>query len=98
MIDSCKPIEDLDERFIYIIRRGSVARCRDGRMVEQLEAGNFFGEDVAVFSDDYQSEFIVQEPLSGYRLHIEHIREIPIIRWKLLETHQKRIRAIRARS
>ena len=93
-----KPIEDLDARFIYIIRRGSVARCRDGRIVEQLEAGNFFGEDVAVFSDDYHSELIVQDPVGGYRLHTEHIREIPIIRWKLLETHQKRVRASRSRS
>jgi len=31
----------LDERFIYIIERGVVARFLDGRLVEHLEAGIF---------------------------------------------------------
>ena len=91
-------IAALDERFIYIIERGVVARFLDGRIVEQLEAGDFFGEDVAVFADAYRSELLIQAPVSGYRLHTEHIRDIPIIRWKLLETHQKRIRASKGRS
>ena len=86
-------IAPLDERFIYIIKRGAVARFQSGRMVEQLETGDFFGEDVAVFADSHPSELSIQTPVSGYRLHIEHIMDIPIIRWKLLETHQKRVRA-----
>ncbi|NNK55801.1 MAG: MBL fold metallo-hydrolase [Desulfofustis sp.] len=91
-------ISALDERFIYVIERGAVARSMDGRIVEQLEAGDFFGEDVAVFGHAYQSELLIQAPVSGYRLHTEHIMDIPIIRWKLLETHQKRIRASRGRN
>jgi hemerythrin len=86
-------IAALDERFIYIIKRGAAARLISGRIVEQLEAGDFFGEDAALFGDSYRSELLIQAPVTGYRLHIEHIKDIPIIRWKLLETHQRRIRA-----
>jgi hemerythrin len=89
-------IAALDERFIYIIERGAVARSLDGRVVEQLEAGDFFGEDLSVFNNEYISELVIQVPVRGYRLHTDHIRDIPIIRWKLLETHQKRIRASRS--
>lgn len=89
-------IAALDERFIYIIERGAVARSLDGRVVEQLEAGDFFGEDLSVFNNEYPSELVIQVPVRGYRLHTDHIRDIPIIRWKLLETHQKRIRVSRS--
>ena len=88
-------IAALDERFIYIIEHGAVALSLDGRVVEQLESGDFFGEDLSVFNDKYQSELIIQAPVRGYRLHTEHIKDIPIIRWKLLETHQRRLRASR---
>ncbi len=87
------PLSSLDEKFIYIIERGALLRTKEGRIVEKLECGDFFGEDRAVFVSDYRSELLVQEPVSGYRLHTEHIMDIPIIRWKLLETHQKRVRA-----
>ena len=75
----------------------TLARSLGGRVVEQLGGGDFFGEDVAVFADAYRSELEIQTPVSGYRLHTEHIRDIPIIRWKLLETYQKRIRASKGR-
>ena len=87
------PLSSLDEKFIYIIERGALLRIKDGRIVEKLESGDFFGEDRAVFVSEYMSELLIQEPVSGYRLHTEHIMDIPIIRWKLLETHQKRVRA-----
>ncbi|MEJ2135675.1 MAG: cyclic nucleotide-binding domain-containing protein [Desulfofustis sp.] len=87
------PLSSLDEKFIYIIERGALLRTKEGIIVEKLECGDFFGEDRAVFASDYRSELLVQEPVSGYRLHTEHIMDIPIIRWKLLETHQKRVRA-----
>lgn len=83
-----------DDQFIYLIERGQVARYNQGRIVEELKAGDFFGEDRAVFGSSYGSELRVQVELSGYKLHGDHIRDIPIIRWKLLEMHQKRGRAV----
>ena len=87
------PLSSLDEKFIYIIEGGALLRTKEGRIVEKLECGDFFGEGRAVFVSDYRSELLVQEPVRGYRLHTEHVMDIPIIRWKLLETHQKRVRA-----
>ncbi len=96
--DVGKEIGEIDNNFIYIVRRGALARLHKGRIIEQLETGDFFGEDEAVFADDYQTELIVKAPASGYRLHREHIVDIPIIRWKLLEMHQKRNRTVKANS
>lgn len=79
-----------DNDFIYLIEQGCLAREYQGRVVEELERGDFFGEDLAVFGSSYRSDLRVQKPLSGYKLHSEHIRDIPVIRWKLLEMHQKR--------
>ena len=93
-----QPLEQVDQRFIYLIERGALARVLDGRIIEQLETGDFFNEDRAVFGDDYGSELIIQTPVSGYRLHHEHIQDIPVIRWKLLEMYQKRNRAVRPNS
>ena len=93
-----QPLEQVDQRFLYLIERGALARVLDGRIIEQLETGDFFNEDHAVFGDDYGSELIIQTPVSGYRLRHEHIQDIPVIRWKLLEMYQKRNRAVRPNS
>lgn len=85
----------LDSQSIYIIKRGALARYYQGQLIEQLETGDFFGEDRAVFLDDYNTELTIQTPVQAYRLLAEQINDIPIIRWKLLETHQKRTRAAR---
>ncbi len=84
-------VEQLDTGSIYIIERGALSRIYQGRVVEQLETGDFFGEDRAVFSTDYGTELKIEAPVKGYRLAKEQIADIPIIRWKLLEIHQKRI-------
>ena len=86
---------ELDEQAIYIIERGVLDRYHQGEIVENLETGDFFNEDQAVFSDNYNTDLVVQTPIKGYRLRSELIKEIPIIRWKLLEIHQKRKRAVR---
>ena len=86
--------EQVDERFIYIIERGALARVLHGRIVEHLETGDFFNEDRAVFGKNYGSELVIQAPVTGYRLHREHVQDIPVLRWKLLEMYQKRNRAL----
>ena len=86
--------DQLDGRCIYIIKRGALARVFRGQAVEQLETGDFFNEDRAVFGADYGSELTPQTKISGFRLHHEHILDIPVIRWKLLEVFQKRNRAL----
>ncbi|MCG6930849.1 MAG: cyclic nucleotide-binding domain-containing protein [Desulfofustis sp.] len=85
-------VEQPDRDSIHVIERGVLARYHQGRVVERLGFGDFFGEDRSVFGLDYGTELVIQEPVRGFRLPAEHISDIPIIRWKLLEMHQKRIR------
>jgi hemerythrin len=93
--ESGEVIEQIEDDSLYLIERGAVARKRNGRTVEQLEAGDFFGEDRAVFAEDLGTQLEVSAPVTGYRLKAETIEAIPIIRWKLLETHQRRKRILR---
>jgi hemerythrin len=92
-----RAIEHIDDDSLYLIERGAVTRKSGGKMVEQLETGDFFGEDRAVFAEDLGTQLEVSAPVQGYRLKAECIEEIPIIRWKLLETHQKRKRILRGK-
>lgn len=92
---SGEKIEQLDQQSIYLIEQGSLIRYHQGRIVEHLGPGDFFGEDQAVFNQDYGTELVIEEPVQGYRIAKSHVDDIPIIRWKMLEIHHKRSRLAR---
>ncbi len=75
---------------LYLIESGTIDRVYKGNVLENLAEGDFFGENRALFSEDNRTDFVVTSPAQGFILDTEHINDIPIIRWKLLETHQKR--------
>ena len=92
--DLRKKVKIANSNALYLIESGSMSRIYRGEVVELLEAGDFFGENIAVFLEESQTDLIVTSPVRGFILHAKHIADIPIIRWKLLETHQKRKSAI----
>ena len=90
-----KPLNQQRKEALYLVEQGALIRRKQGRDIELLGAGDFFGEDQSVFSEDTNTELIIVEPVKGYRLDTKYINDIPIIRWKLLETHQKRKRILK---
>lgn len=100
--ESGSKLGKLDEGSIYLIEQGCLAFRRDGVIVEELAAGDFFGEDRSVFDQDYDEDYglelIIREPVRGFGLPTHHIDDIPVVRWKLLETYCRRTEAGRFNS
>ena len=81
-----------DTGHLMILRRGEAELCRDGTESEKLVAGNFCGEDVALFDLPLGYSLRSVTDTEFCRLPIAMLRDIPIVHWKLLESFQRRRR------
>jgi len=85
-------LADVNPASLYIIKKGGVERLRGNEVTETLGAGDFFGEDTAIFRIDIDQQFRTTEPTIMYEVPGEALIDVPIILWKLLETHERRTR------
>ena len=76
---------------LFIVTSGTVERTYQGKVIETLGSYDFFGEASCLFSEEIQSKYRVASPVKGYTIEAKHIKDIPVVRWKLLETHLKRV-------
>jgi len=77
---------------VGLIRAGSAGRFRGERLVETLRVGDFFGEEVAIFSAVSQFTVRAVEACDIFLVPAETLRDIPSVRWKLFEASAKRAR------
>ncbi len=89
-----EPLEKIDASAIYLIKNGVLARTADNRTRETLRSGDFFGEESAFFNEKMEDRMVVAEPASVYEVPFAVLKEIPVVLWKLLETHEKRKKMI----
>ena len=75
---------------LFVIVSGAVERTYQGSVVETLGPYDFFGEASCLFSEEIQYQYRLVSDVQGYTLRAKHIKHVPVIRWKLLETHLKR--------
>ena len=57
---------------------------------ERLGAGSYFGAVRLAGMPINGADVEVLEDMSGYSLPIGEVMELPVVRWKLLETHRRR--------
>lgn len=97
MIMSCYPqghVFKQNYQNLFLIKSGKI-ECRIGvEPLEILEEGDFFGEDIAVFGIPGNFRFFVKEKIEVFELRTDIIKEIPIVKWKLFETQEKRKKMI----
>jgi len=76
---------------LAFIKSGCAELTIGGDLMETLGPGDFFGEDVAVF--DSPALFAVRaiEPVEIYLTSASVVRDVPVMRWKLLESHERRM-------
>ena len=79
-----------DLQVINIIRSGRIARTVDGRILDVLKEREFFGEEGAIFDVPYLSDLRAQEETSVLQISGEILQHVPLLRWKLLESYQRR--------
>jgi len=78
------------ESDLVVLQSGrGVLRARSG-YEEQLLCGSQFGAVGLIGDSSRGTRIEFSEPGRGYRVPIESIAGIPVVRWKLLETHRRR--------
>jgi len=77
---------------LHLIKGGQGERINEASVPEMLKTGSFFGEEDVLFSQppDYQIRFT--ESADVYLIPAEILMEVPVVRWKLYETYQKRLK------
>lgn len=79
-----------DDPKIYFIYSGSAERLDKGRVIQTLGVGDFFGEEESILKQASLFEIRVKKELTVYEVHEDIIKDIPIIRWKMLEAFENR--------
>jgi len=76
---------------LAFIKSGSAELAIGTDVMETLGPGDFFGEEVAVF--DSPALFCVRAtcPVEIYLTSAAVVREVPVMRWKLLESFERRM-------
>ncbi|MBF0286197.1 MAG: cyclic nucleotide-binding domain-containing protein [SAR324 cluster bacterium] len=78
----------------YLIKKGKLESYIDDDLFETLTKTNFFGEENILFKIPCLFTVKVASSAEVYQIPDEALRNIPIARWKMLETFQKRMRKL----
>jgi hemerythrin len=78
---------------LYLLKNGEVEIYSGGKTIETIGSGGFFGADLILFEAAQQLEARATKTSEIYHIQWEFLQDIPIVRWKLLATHKKRMRA-----
>ncbi|MCF8179393.1 MAG: bacteriohemerythrin [Sulfuritalea sp.] len=73
-----------------IIRSGRIERLVGRKVVDVLEARDYFGEEAAVFKTPCLFRVQATEDTTVVQIPGEVLRDVPILRWKLFENFQQR--------
>ena len=85
-------LTDEGEPSIYFILSGSVERIIGTAVLETITEHNIIGEELLLFGTPGLFRLRVASTLQAYKIPHDTIRHIPIIRWKLLESYNRRSR------
>ena len=90
-LESGNEVPDDSSNALYLVESGAVRIKYRGKVIDTAHPGDYFGEDRVMNSQLFAYESAKETSL--FRLPATALEEIPIVRWKLLETLNKRIRA-----
>ncbi|MBL6945910.1 MAG: cyclic nucleotide-binding domain-containing protein [Rhodospirillales bacterium] len=97
------PVEIADGKFsldgtdgsifsLYVVQSGLLKRFINDSVLETLRKGDFFGEEVSLFGEKATTSIRSISDAELFEIPIVSLSDIPVVRWKLFETHQKRKR------
>ncbi|MBF0108157.1 MAG: bacteriohemerythrin [Magnetococcales bacterium] len=76
--------------FLNVVQRGKMRRFLGGERMEVLESGRFFGEEGAIFGMPALHRVEALEETEVLRIRGDLLKDIPIVRWKLIESYKAR--------
>ncbi|HEB80090.1 MAG TPA: bacteriohemerythrin, partial [Rhodospirillales bacterium] len=81
---------------IFIMKSGAVERFIGEDVLETMTQGDFFGEEFAAFGTPSVYGLRATEPTEIFAIPGAAVKDIPLVRWKLFEAFERRMRAITA--
>jgi hemerythrin len=87
--------DKIPQKSIYLIKKGQIQLIhKKGTVVKTFSIGNYFGEN-SLFGKKYQNHhFICSKNSQLFSLDQCKLLEIPILHWKMLERHKRRLTQI----
>lgn len=79
-----------DDSYIYLLKQGKVELYRKNKILEALQSGDFIGEEQAKNTRSSNYNVKILSKSTFYKIPYTKISQIPIVLWKLVETHEKR--------
>lgn len=76
---------------IFMIKCGKLEKFIGKNPIETLRPGFFFGEENVLLDKKNSYQIRVLEDSGVYRIPGHMLLDIPVVRWKLFETYQKRL-------
>ncbi len=78
---------------LAFLRSGTAELMSGGHSIESLGPGAFWGEESALFATPPLFRARGREPIQVYLSAPDVARHVPVMRWKLLECHKRRVNA-----
>lgn len=78
------------ERELFVLRSGEALLHTPSRYEEALRVGSYFGAGALADGAQRGTEVRALEPVQMYRVPLHCIENLPVVRWKMLETHRRR--------
>jgi len=79
---------------IYMLKQGTLERILDDQVYETLTAGSIIGEESVLFGTSSLFKTNVTENSKLLKIPGKKLLNIPVVRWKLFETYDKRMKFI----
>ncbi len=79
---------------LYLIKEGEMTLQIDGCVAASLQNTEFFGGDAVLNGKQQQFDALATTDVALYALPAQAVQEIPIVYWKMLETHEKRLHTL----
>lgn len=79
---------------VFLVKRGKLERYIEEDVFETLTSGHFFGEECVLFGTTSLFQVRAVEPTEIYKIPGDVLLDIPVVRWKLFETFQRRMRVV----
>ena len=77
---------------VLVVNRGTVEHRLGDKLLETSEEGDFFGEEMALYSTPSVFSSIAATSVEVFIVPAVSIRDVPVVRWNLLESHERRVR------
>ena len=78
------------ENELVVMRSGEAQLVTPSGYKEQLTPGSHFGATALAHNAHRGTEVRFLDPAEAYRVPLDCIVNVPVVRWKIIETHRRR--------